>query len=140
MPQMLKKWRIVVNRISKVRQTTCNWITKLLNEATRIVNVFLISWFFYLFLNWPRKFPRNSRKIGRFFRKFVPENPAKFDFFFRDLPEALYFLKFLYWWISLQSLHLWVNVSVFSGAILGCHVFLITDGSIVQVHMLCNFH
>ena len=48
-PQMLKKWRIIVNRISKVRQTTCNWIKKILNEATRIVNVFLISWFFYLF-------------------------------------------------------------------------------------------
>ena len=144
---MLKKWRIVVNRISKVRQTTCNWIKKILEEATRIVNVFLISWFFYLFLlcsisllvkydfilryeawlnairtssciekfpqisakpiafqrnllgklsrnrpsftnsfsaklrNRPRKFPRNSREIGRFFREFVPENPAKFDFF-----------------------------------------------------------
>ena len=39
--------------------------------------------------NWPRKFPRNSREIGCFFREFVPENPAKFDFFFRDLPEAL---------------------------------------------------
>ena len=49
-PQMLKKWRIIVNRISKVRQTACNWIKKILDEATRIVNVFLISWFFYLFL------------------------------------------------------------------------------------------
>ena len=48
--QMLKKWRIVVNKISKLRQTTCNRITKILDEATRIVNVFLISWFFYLFL------------------------------------------------------------------------------------------
>ena len=46
---MLKKWRIVVNRISKVRQTTCNWIKKILHEATRM-NVFLIFWFFYLFL------------------------------------------------------------------------------------------
>ena len=44
-----KRWRIVVNRISKVRQTTCSWIKKILDEATRIVNVFLISWFFYLF-------------------------------------------------------------------------------------------
>ena len=44
------KWRIVVNRISKVRQTTCNWIKKRLDKATRIVNVLLISWFFYLFL------------------------------------------------------------------------------------------
>ena len=33
-----------------MRQTTCNWIKKILDEATRIVNVFLISWFFYLFL------------------------------------------------------------------------------------------
>ena len=31
--------------------------------------------------NWPWKFPRNSREIGRFFREFAPENPAKFDFF-----------------------------------------------------------
>ena len=28
-------------------------------------------------------------KWAVFFRKFDPENPAKFDFFFRDLPEAL---------------------------------------------------
>ena len=37
----------------------------------------------------PREFPRNSHEIGRFFRDFVPKNPAKFDFFFRDLSEAL---------------------------------------------------
>ena len=35
--------------------------------------------------------------MGRFFREFAPENPAKFDFFFRDLPEALFLeLKTLY--------------------------------------------
>ena len=34
--------------------------------------------------------PWNSREIGRFFREFVPKNPANFDFFFRDLSEALY--------------------------------------------------
>ena len=45
-PQM----KIVVKKISKVRQNTCNWIKKILDEATRIVNVFLISWLFYLFL------------------------------------------------------------------------------------------
>ena len=33
-----------------MRKTTCNWIKKILDEATRIVYVFLISWFFYLFL------------------------------------------------------------------------------------------
>ena len=31
--------------------------------------------------NLPRKFPRNSREIGRFLREFVPSNPAKFHFF-----------------------------------------------------------
>ena len=30
----------------------------------------------------PRKFPRNSLEINWFFCKFVPKNPAKFDFFF----------------------------------------------------------
>ena len=34
--------------------------------------------------------PRNYREIGRFFREFVPTNPAKFDVFFRDLTEALF--------------------------------------------------
>ena len=33
--------------------------------------------------------PENSREISRFFREFVPKNPAKFDFFFRDLSETL---------------------------------------------------
>ena len=32
-------------------------------------------------LNWLRKFPQNSREIGRFFHEFVPKNPAKSDFF-----------------------------------------------------------
>ena len=33
--------------------------------------------------------PENSREIGQFFREFVPKNPTKFDFFVRDLSEAL---------------------------------------------------
>ena len=33
--------------------------------------------------------PKNSHKISSFFRDFVPKNPAKFDFFFHDLSEAL---------------------------------------------------
>ena len=37
----------------------------------------------------PWKFSRNSHEIGRFFRNFVPKNPTKFDFFFRNLSEAL---------------------------------------------------
>ena len=38
----------------------------------------------------PWKLPWNSREIGQFFREFVPKNPTKFDFFFRDLSEALF--------------------------------------------------
>ena len=34
--------------------------------------------------------PRKSREIGRFFREFTPENPAKFCVFFREISEALY--------------------------------------------------
>ena len=30
-----------------------------------------------------------QRKIGRFFREFAPENPARFCFFFRETSEAL---------------------------------------------------
>ena len=37
----------------------------------------------------PWKLLRNSRKTGQFFREFVPKNPMKLDFFFRDLSEAL---------------------------------------------------
>ena len=36
----------------------------------------------------PRKLPRNYREIGRFFLEFVPKNPVKFEFFFRELSEA----------------------------------------------------
>ena len=45
---------------------------------------FLIPIAFWWSLHW------NSRKIGGFFHEFVPKNPANFDFFFRDLSEALY--------------------------------------------------
>ena len=31
----------------------------------------------------------NNHEIGKFFREFVPKNPTKFDFFFRNLSEAL---------------------------------------------------
>ena len=34
--------------------------------------------------------PENSQEIGRFFHEFAPKNPAKFEFFFHDLSEALH--------------------------------------------------
>ena len=38
----------------------------------------------------PQKLQRNSREISRFFREFVPNNPAKFDFFFHVIYNPLY--------------------------------------------------
>jgi len=43
-PQILKKLRIVVNRTSKMKQTTCDWIKRILHKAC-----VKISWFFCLF-------------------------------------------------------------------------------------------
>ena len=43
--------------------------------------------------NLPRKFPRNSREIGRFLREFASSNPAKFHFFSRELSEALFLVE-----------------------------------------------
>ena len=59
-----------------------------------------IGRFFCKFWLFPAKIPRNrpiferiltffSREIGRFFREFAPENPAKFCVFFREISEAL---------------------------------------------------
>ena len=77
-PQMLKKWRIVVNKISKLRQTTCNRITKILDEATRIVNVFLICWFSFQ-RNLLGKLLRNRPFFtNRFSAKLATKIPAKF--------------------------------------------------------------
>ena len=42
-----------------------------------------------MLLNIHRLRKKNFREIGRFFHEFVPKNPAKFDFFFHDLSEAL---------------------------------------------------
>ena len=42
------------------------------------------------FANFDLFSPRKSREIGRFFREFAPENPAKFCFFFREISEALF--------------------------------------------------
>ena len=47
----------------------------------------LSSWLSSLFFG--EICPENSREIGRFLREFVSKNPAKFDFFSRELSEAL---------------------------------------------------
>ena len=51
-------------------------------------------------------FPLKSREIGRFFREFAPENPAKFCFFFpRNIRSPVFIRKCscstckLFWWL-----------------------------------------
>ena len=39
--------------------------------------------------SFPQKFLQNSREIGRFVLEFITKSPAKFDFFFCDLSDAL---------------------------------------------------
>ena len=50
-PQMLKKWRIVVNRISKVRQTTWSWTKTILVKATwmLVFNILILLFVFIMF-------------------------------------------------------------------------------------------
>ena len=48
----------------------------------------LSSWLSSLFFG-KKICPGNSREIGRFLREFVSKNPTKFDFFPRELSEAL---------------------------------------------------
>ena len=126
-----------------MRKTTCNWIKKILDEATRIVNVFLIPWFLYFFYyvlvkydfilryeawvnairasNFIESFPQISAKsvafprnlLGKLSRnrpfftvlfsaKPASKIPAKFHFFFRDLPEALCWAPTIITQIALQ--------------------------------------
>ena len=92
--------RIVVERaklmMTSVRKTlkTLVWLvqnrsvsSKICPENNHKICCFFIDCF-------PAKFAptilAKSCKIGRFFRDFVPKNPAKFDFFFHDLSEGLY--------------------------------------------------
>ena len=64
---------------------------RLISSEICLESNYKIGRFLLIAFQWslPRKLPRNSREIGRFFREFVPKNPVKFDFFFRDLSEAL---------------------------------------------------
>ena len=43
----------------------------------------------FVLIAFRRSLPQKSPEIGRFSHKFLPKNPSKFDFFFRDLSEAL---------------------------------------------------
>ena len=80
--------RIVVERAN---DDLCSAQNRSISSEICLENNHKIGRFLPITFLWslPRKLPRNSREIGRFFSEFVPQNPAKFDFFFRDLSEAL---------------------------------------------------
>ena len=84
-------WSILllkVQMMTSVRKTskTLVWSAQNRSISSEICpkNNHKMGWFLPIaFLrSLPRKFPRNSREIDWFFCKFVPKNPAKFDFFF----------------------------------------------------------
>ena len=83
-------WSILllkVQMMTSVRRTskTLVWSAQNRSISSEICpkNNHKMGWFLPIaFLrSFPRKFPRNSREIDWFFCKFVPKNPAKFDFF-----------------------------------------------------------
>ena len=86
------KSKIMMTSVRKTLKTlVCSVQNQLISseiclESNRKIACFLPIAFWW---SLPRKLPRNYHKIGRFFCEFVPNNPAKFDFFFRDLSEAL---------------------------------------------------
>ena len=64
---------------------------RLISSEICLENNLKIALFLAIAFWWslPWNFPRNSFEIGRFFCEIVAENPARFDFFLRDLAEAL---------------------------------------------------
>ena len=75
--------------MTSVRKTlkTLVWSVQNLSISSEICPEKNPPCFYWLFSD--QVCPENSHEIGRFFRDFVPKNPAKFDFFFHNLSEAL---------------------------------------------------
>ena len=65
--------------------------SRLISSEICLKNNYKIHHFLPIAFWWslPWKLPQNCLEISWFFREFIPKNPAKFDFFFRDLSEAL---------------------------------------------------
>ena len=61
-----------------------------------------------------QKLPQNFCKIGRFFREFFPKNPAKFDFFFHNLSEALLYRDLLYQGSNVGDAEVLLNIHCIS--------------------------
>ena len=80
---------------SKIMMTSVRTMSKMLvwSAQNRCLAKFTLkittkSAIFYRLL-FGKVCPENSHEISQFFREFICKNPAKFDFFFRDLSEAL---------------------------------------------------
>ena len=80
---MLKKSRIFVKRISKVRQTTSNWIVRILNEATSVIKYLsltlvcniLILLFVFVVFNIARIGPYCNTKLELLLHTYIFINP-----------------------------------------------------------------
>lgn len=80
--------------------------------------------FYQLFFeqNLSQKFPQISHEISLFLHKIVSEIPAKFDFFFHDLPEALFITKYR----TVSRYFKYINCCIkFNERIKQCIVFLL---------------
>ena len=73
---------IFIENVPQIRAKTYRFPVKFAREAS-MKSAILYQLFF------SETDLENSCKIIIFSRKFAPENPAKFDTFFRDQPEAL---------------------------------------------------
>ena len=62
----------------------------------------------------PQKLPRNFCEIGRFFRKFFPKNPAKFDFTFHNQSEDLLYRDLLYQGPTVADAEVLLNIHCIS--------------------------
>ena len=118
------------------------WIWHPSNISFFFLESFFLA-FFSLFFgeNLPRKFPRNSREIGRFLREFVSKNPAKFDFFSRELSEALYlrnrnlfiFEFYIYsaFYRQMSSIgHIFTEIRIFEFSVLGLFTTQLIHGGL----------
>ena len=99
--------------MTSVRKTlkTLVWSVQNLSISSEICPEKNPPCFYRLFSDQVR--PENSHEIGRFFRDFVPKNPAKFDFFFHDLSEALIIccFQFCYFEFHTEDYLYWYSYS-----------------------------
>ena len=106
--------------MTSVRKTlkTLVWSAQKLSISSEICleNNHKISCFLAIAFWWslPQKLLRNFCEIGRFFRKFFPKNPAKFDFTFHDQSEDLLYRDLLYQGSTVADAEVLLNIHCIS--------------------------